>query len=137
MAKKKEPVIKYDARGREIVQFKKRKRVVKPLTPEQEARRLEALDLARPVTIRLRFRHYINGIVYGPGVIKVRGDLARQLSGNDSQAAEVENDFYDRNGRAFIIGGHPGSYSKHQVAYETFDRSLEAAAPGVRVGGKQ
>src|SRR5262245_4374944 len=75
---------------------------------ERLIKRRTSLEIKARVVLReavtLQYRHYINGIVYGPGRVIGPVDLIRQLAENEGRAEREEDDWLDRNGRAFIFG---------------------------------
>lgn len=85
---------------------------------------LEALARTRPQEVLLTTQHCINGVNYGPGRVRVRGDIAEVLRENEQTARQVEQDFKEK--RAFIVGPRG---QRRQVPYDSFDFTFGAAAP--------
>lgn len=79
------------------------------------------MNANRLVTIRLRQRHYVNGIAYGPGEVKVSYSLACAMASTEGHADIVEEQFQGT--KAAIIGARtPRGVSVIPVPSETFDQ---------------
>ena len=96
----------------------KRQPTLKPTKRKQSAalkkKRAETIKAnylkSRPVTLVLRTRHNVNGVIYGPGKVTVSRDLSAILGSSESQLIQNEERFYGT--RSVIVGrrgptGHP------------------------------
>jgi len=102
----------------------KKKNTNKGKKIKQSPAALAALDRTRHKDVLRSQQHNINRVRYGPGRVRVRGDIADTLLESEQRSAQVEQDFHDK--RAFIIGGR-GRY--RQVPYDSFEYAYGATAP--------
>lgn len=89
---------------------KPRKRRTKEAKKERQARTAPARQAAREkhektklVSVELTMPHSINGIIYGPGVVKVTQDLAQVFAENERRVRENDALMFG-GGRAQFIG---------------------------------
>ena len=88
----------------------------RPKNPQKVAN----MNANRLVTVRLSMRHFVNGVAYGPGEVKVSANLAAAFSHTEGHAVEVEDQF--RGTKAAIIGPRTArGVSVIPVPSETFD----------------
>ncbi len=75
----------------------------------------------------LRMRHFVNGVVFGPGKIKGPQSQIQQFLGDEEKQDQQQRDLFTD--KATIVGkrGPTGFLSTRQVAPETFDISLGEA----------
>lgn len=85
---------------------KKRKRLkAKRRAQTAKARAVvEANRAAKPkiVQMTLTMPHWINGVAYGPGVVRVSADLARVFEENERRVTQNEHDLFGGGKAAFI-----------------------------------
>jgi hypothetical protein len=98
---------------------KRRKKQPKAARVARTAKAREVLAGVRPVTITLTMPHWINGIAYGPGVVKVPPDMVAGFLENEQRVRE--NDANLMGHRAAYIGPRN---RRMPVAYEHFDNPM-------------
>lgn len=86
----------------------------------QSRRQKEALLKYRPVTITLRAQHCLNGVYYGPGTIKVKGDVARQLMEQDQATVKADQDLFSTRALMLVYTPHRGVMTV-EVSPDSFD----------------
>jgi hypothetical protein len=128
------------ASGRNTMARHKPTRSLYPPKPKgpKDPKKVAAMNANRLVTVRLTMRHFINGVVYGPGDVSVANNLAQGMLHTEGHAAAVEEQF--QGAKAAIIGPRrAGGTTFTEVAPETFDDSWGRANPAdvVRGGGFQ
>ncbi len=100
-----------------------------PTVPSKRERRVQrtseaqvaALDRSRPLWIELQARHKINGVVYGPGRIRVAGHIARSLMESDQRAVRAEDELFQPTARILVKSGTDGRLTSKKVAPDAFD----------------
>jgi hypothetical protein len=110
----------------------------KKKTATKNPARVANMNANRLVTVRLTMRHYVNGVAYGPGEVKVPANLAAGMAHTEGTAIEVEEQF--RGTKAAIIGPRrSGGFSIKEVPGETFDTEWTNpnAVPADTVRGSQ
>ncbi len=106
----------------------------KPKRKGKDPKRVAQMNANRLVTVRLTMRHFINGVVYGPGEVKVPHNLAEGMLNTEGHAVEVEEQF--RGAKAAIIGARGATgHTVREVPAETFDDEYGRASPADVVKG--
>jgi hypothetical protein len=98
---------------------KRRKKQPKAARVARTAKAREILASDRPVTITLTMPHWINGVAYGPGVVKVPRDMVAGFLENEQRVRENDANFMGH--KAAYIG--PANRAM-RVAYEQFDNPM-------------
>lgn len=123
--------------------YKRKTPLVKPPKPPKKPKkpknpeRVAHMNQIRRVTIKLGMSHVINGLVYGPGVMSVTRDLARELQNREQHATKIEDEF--RGTKGVIIGPRRGgSVSMKLVPIETFatEDTMLTTEPFDTISGK-
>ncbi len=116
----------------------KGRRATKSLHPRPKAKSKKTPlnnEANRAVQVTLRMQHRINGVAYGPGVVRVSKSLADDMLHTEGHAVEVEEQF--RGAKAAIIGARRGAsgHTVREVPTETFDDEYGKASPADVVKG--
>ena len=79
------------------------------------------------LVVALRMQHFVNGIVYGPGKIKVLRSLGQQFMKEEAAQIQQNRDLF--NGRAVIIGkvGPTGRHNLIEVDPDTFELPMDGS----------
>ena len=109
---------------------KKRKRKVRrKLTVAARAKRAAQMKVNRKntepnVKIALHIQHFINGKVYGPGIVVLKRSMAQQFRGEEERFVQGEKDLFTT--KSTIVGklGPSGSHSTHRIPDGLLDEAL-------------
>jgi hypothetical protein len=95
---------------------KRRKKQPKAARVARTAKAREVVASNRPVTVTLTMPHWINGVAYGPGVVKVPPDMVAGFLENEQRVRENDANFMGH--KAAYIG--PG-LRRMSVGWDRFD----------------
>jgi hypothetical protein len=110
---------------------KRKKYVWKDTEARKKARERgkRTIRAIRLTNVTLTMRHFVNGLQYGPGEMRLPYDLAQSLLHAEGHANRIEEQFHDA-GRGLIIGPQKnGGHMVKPVPVESFDDTLLTQTP--------